>query len=381
MSRSPPSLGVRVAPYLAVFSMGHVMFGYAGAPALFLRTYEIDYASFGLLMSATLLSFVFVQWPASELVERVSTTRILLGTTAAHAAIAVTLDLTPNYPVLLGLRFLWGIAAGMLLSVGATHIARLYEGKAASRQQGLLGGMLTLGGAVGFVLAPWFVTATDGLGVQAAGALFALPSVALLWYDRHDDSTAPTGTNRDGLLLSAAAHPTVILASLCYVAIISSYMTLSTFMTAYFDDLGVFGQLNALVLVTATAGRSVGAGAVSRLAVCDSHIIGVATALALTGFITLTTVSSGLLLVTLPFIIMLAVSVPFGAVYNVAANATASEGAALATVIAAGNIVALALPVITGMLRDLTGSFKPAFFLLALLNAVAVAAAILLKRY
>ncbi|MEA5387786.1 MFS transporter [Haloarculaceae archaeon H-GB11] len=125
--------------------MGYVTFAYAGVPAFFLDRYDIGYAAFGLLMSATLLPFVLVQWPASRLVERATSTRLLLGATVAQGALALTLDFAPSYEVLLGLRFLWGIAAGTLLSVGATHVARLYEGTAASRQQGLYGGMLTLG--------------------------------------------------------------------------------------------------------------------------------------------------------------------------------------------------------------------------------------------
>jgi cyanate permease len=77
---------------------------------------------------------------------------------------------------------------------------------------------------------------------------------------------------------------------------------------------------------------------------------------------------------------MLAVSVPFGAIYNVAAGATAAEGSALAMVIAVGNLVALVLPVVTGSIRDATGGYEGAFMILVGLNTLAIGAAVLITR-
>ncbi|OYR82919.1 MFS transporter, partial [Halorubrum sp. E3] len=113
--------------------MGYVMFGYAGVPDFYLSQYDIGYTSFGLMLSAILLPLVLAQWPASRLVERTTTTRLLIVATVAQAGLASTVDFAPTFPTVLALRFLWGIAAGLVLSVGATHIARLYSGDAASR--------------------------------------------------------------------------------------------------------------------------------------------------------------------------------------------------------------------------------------------------------
>jgi nitrate/nitrite transporter NarK len=360
--------------------MGYVMFGYAGVPEFVRGTYGIDYAAFGLLLSATLGPFVLVQWPVSRLLARTTTTRLLLIATVAHAVVALALDVAPTYASLLTLRTLWGVAGGAVLSVGATHVARLYQGDAASRQQGLYGGMITLGGAVGFLLAPRFVATTAGVGVHALGTALALPAVAALWYHRDDRLTRPRGAGGDTPTLSVVTDPTVALASLCYVAVIGSYLTLSTFVTAYFAGLGVIGPLNALVLATATLGRAVGGSAVFRLPLSDVGVIGGAAAVAVAGFALLAGLPGGPLLVALPFVVMVAVSVPFGAVYNVAASTTAVEGTALATVVAVGNLVALVLPVVTGAIRDATGGYAGAFALLVGLNAVALAAALLLRR-
>ena len=248
MSSTRPPWGLRVAPHLAVLSMGYVMFGYAGVPAFFIEQYDIGYAAFGLLMSATILPIVLVQWPASRLVERTTAVRALLAATLASAGIALTLDFAPSYEAMLGLRFLWGLAGGISISVGATHVARLYEGAAASRQQGLYGGMVTLGGAVGFLTAPRFVALTDGVGVHALGAVVALPAIGFLWLHQSDRLTAPTTSSNDASPFAVATNRGVLLAALCYVAIISSYITLSTVVTAYYDELGVVGPLNVMVL-------------------------------------------------------------------------------------------------------------------------------------
>jgi len=380
MSPTDPPLGLRIAPHLAVVSMGYVMFGYAGVPEFYLNQYDISYASFGLMLSATLLPFVLVQWPASRLVERTTTTRLLITATVVQAGIAATVDFAPTFPTVLGLRFLWGIAAGMVLSVGATHVARLYSGDAASRQQGVYGGMLTLGGAFGFLITPRLVSATSGIGIPALGTLIAIPAVGTLYVNRADRLTASSETPSDTPGASVLTNPVVILASLCYVAAIGSYLTLSTFITSYFEDIGILGPLNALVLGVATLGRAAGGNAVVSFRVTDPKIIAGASTVAVLGFGTLAAAPAGPLRVGLPLLVMLAVSLPFGAIYNVAADATTAEGSALAMVIAIGNLVALVLPVVTGSIRDATGGYEGAFMILVGLNVLAIGAATLITR-
>lgn len=380
MTRTDPPLGLRVAPHLAVVSVGYVMFGYAGVPEFYLRRYEIGYASFGLMLSATLLPFVLVQWPASRLVKRTATTRLLVAATVAQAALASTVDFAPTFPAALGLRFLWGLGGGLVLSVGATHVARLYDGDAASRQQGVYGGMLTLGGAFGFLIAPRLTAATNGVGIHALGALVAVPAVGALYRNRSDRLTAPPNAASGAADASALTDRVVLLASLCYVAAIGSYLTLSAFVTAYFEDVGIGGPLNALVLGVATLGRAAGGSAVVGLPVTDPKVIAGASTVAALGFGALAAAPSGPLRVGLPVLVMLAVSLPFGAIYNVAAGAAAAEGSALATVIAIGNLVALALPAVTGSIRDATGGYEGAFALLVGLNALAIGSAVLIAR-
>ena len=379
MTDAPPTL--RYAPHAAVLSAGYVVFSYAAVPRELMAALDIGFAAFGLLMSAALLSFVLVQPIASRLVESTSTTRVLLAATVAHALLAVALDAAGTFTTILALRLCWGAAGGLILSVGATHVARLYDGDAATFQQGVFGGTLTLGGAVGFLLAPRLITATGGAGLYGFGAVLALPAVGVLWHHRNDRRTEPNSAtaDRDASALAAATDRTVVLASVCYVAVIGSYITISTFVTSYFEGLGVVGSANAAVLLLATVGRASGGVAVGRGAVGDARLIGGASFLGAVGLAALAVgvgaeTGAGLV-VALPLVVMFAVSVPFGAVYNVAASATASEGAALAMVVAVGNVAALVLPAVTGTIRDATGEYGGGFALLATLNLVAVAAA------
>lgn len=374
---------LRYAPHAAVLSVGYVLFGYAAVPALLVDRLGIGFASFGLLMSAALLSFVLVQGVAGRLTDRYSTTRVLLAGTAAHAALAVALDVATTFGLALALRLLWGLAGGLVLSVGAAHVAGHHRGSVATLQQGVYGGMASFGGAVGFLLVPRIVAATGGPGLYAAGAVLALPAIGALWRYSDAGRSAGTDTGTDGSsprpsLRRVATHPVVVLASLFYVAVIGSNVTISTFITAYFDELGLVGPLNAFVMLMATLGRAAGGVAVWRGGVGDTALIGGSIGIAAVGLGALAVGPGAALVVALPLAVMFGVSVPFGAIYNVAASATVHEGRALATVIAVGNFAALVLPAVTGLLRDVTGGYRGGFALLAAVNAAAVAGALVL---
>ncbi|MGB9987235.1 MFS transporter [Salarchaeum japonicum] len=367
---TPRSL--RYAPHVAVFAVGYVTFTYSAVPGYVAARYGATITTVGLLMSAALLSFVLAQAVADRLASRWTTTQVLVGLVVAHAVLAVALDFAPSLASLLVLRALWGLAGGLLLSIGATHVARLHEGRAATRQQGVYGGMLTLGGAFGFLLAEPVVSLTGGFGVHALGAPLALPALAMLWPHRHGTRTA--GTAASGGFRAVLANRVVLVAALCYVATIGAYITLSTFITSYFDDLGVTGPLNAVVLVTATAGRAVGGVVSARWGVSDARVVSLTTLVGALAFLGLL-VDARLVALAGPLVAMIAVSLPFGAVYNLAAAATAQETAALAFVVAAGNVAAVVLPTLTGVVRARTGGYAAVFCVLAgLLVAASLAA-------
>ncbi|NHN40248.1 MFS transporter [Halorubellus sp. JP-L1] len=367
MPRDP----LRYVPHVLVASVGYVVFAYAALPDLLTARLGIGLSEFGLLMSAPLAAFVVVQRPASRWVGEHTSTRVLFAGGVAHVALAFTLDLSTSFPVVLALRGLWGFAGGLLLSVGATHISRLADGTSGTRQQGVYGGLLTFGGMLGFLFAPTLVERFGWLALHAPGAVVAIPGLAVCAHSLSDARTAPTGTVAAG---GVVLHPVVLLAATCYVAVIGSYVTLSTFVTAYFDDLGVLASLNAIVLGAATTGRFVGGETAWRFALSDRRLVATSTGAAAVGFGALAVTGNATALVVLPFVVMLAVSIPFGAVYNLAAEATDAEGTALATVVAVGNVAAVALPPITGTIREATGSYAGAFLVLGTLNAVAAAA-------
>ena len=373
------SRGLQYAPHVANFSLGYVMFTYTAVPSFFVSYYHTSLPMIGLLMSMTLVSFVLAQPIASRLIARYSSTRVLIGILVAHAVIAVALDLAPTLRLVFVLRTLWGLVAGLLVSVGATHIARLHSGEMGTLQQGVYGGVLTLGGAVGFLLAPWFVSVGNGFGIHAAGALGAIVAVGLLWQHRDGDQTAPgSDSTQDRTVHNILQNPTVLAAAICYVAIIGSYVTLSTFVTSYFNDLGVVGPLNVAVLVMASVGRALGGPAVSRFSLTDERLIRITTAVAAVAFLALL-VQSRMTAVVFPLVAMGAVSLPFGAVYNLAADATPYEGVAIAFVIGTGNIASVVLPAVTGIALTATGGYHVTFILLAILNGLAAFSLVLVR--
>jgi MFS family permease len=384
-------VGIRYGPHLVAFSVGYVLFSYASVPGVVVDHFSVGYAAVGLLMSAALAAFVVVQTVGGRLVDNRSTVPVLLAVAVVNAGLAAIMDFVSSFSLLLALRALWGLAGGLAVTVCATQLARVYEGPTATWHQALNGAMFTAGGAVAFVVTPTLVGVTGWVGVHAAGALAALPGLLALLtsYGRADRarpaSAADSRPERrsDGgpqrSRLAVLRSPLVLLAAACNAATLGAYVTLSTFVAAYFADLGVAGPLSALALAVASLGRVGGGIAVLRPDVADGTVIAGAAGVGGIGLLALV-VGDGTLLVLLPLVALAAVSLPFGAIFTVASTATNRDGTAVAVVVAAGNGAALVLPAVTGWLRDLTGGYGVAFALMGVLNLAAAAAGIAIAR-
>jgi len=99
--------------------------------------------------------------------------------TATHVLLAITIDVANSFLLLFTLRTIWGLVGGAVLTVGATHIARLHQGTVATRQQGLYGGVLTLGGAIAFLLAPLLLARIGLIGLHTRGALLGVLAIVV----------------------------------------------------------------------------------------------------------------------------------------------------------------------------------------------------------
>jgi nitrate/nitrite transporter NarK len=382
------SRSLTVAPHLSMLSVGYTLFAFASVPAVVRERFGTSFVSVGLLMSAVLLSFSAVQLPAGRLLDSASSIRISLGAVAAHGALSVALDFAPDLTSLLALRVAWGLAGGLVLTAGATHFDRLYDGPTATRHQGILGGMVTLGGALAFLTAPVIVRTTGWVGVHAATLPLAVAAAVAFVRGGRNDAARRRADGHGGSLglRTLFARPprpgrAVWLAGLCYVAVLGGYITLSTFVSSYLSDLGVVGRSDAAILLLASLGRIGGGVVAEEYSAAGTRIIVASLSVAVAGFLGLA-VFSGLALVVLPFVTILAVSSPFGAVFNVAAEVADGDerGTALSVVIAVGNFAALTLPLVTGVVRDVTGGYRAAFGLLAVLCAAAVLAGRYLGR-
>lgn len=385
MVNSTP-LGLRYSPFLLVFSIGYMTFGYASVPMVITSQFEVGLPSIGLLMSMILLAYGLIQIPSGWIVNTSGTIRVLLVGTVLHIILAVLLDLAPTFESLLALRFIWGVISGLLVTAGATHIARLYPGDAATRMQGIYGGVLTTGGAFGFFTVPIITARTGWFGIHAIGGLLAFPvfvrlapyaRVSAREYSELEPATDGPGANYLSRILR---DRTICLVSLCYAAILVSYITLSTFVTSYFEDTGVLVSLNAFILLIAGMSRAIGGIGAKRLQMSDSYTIIVAATLAALGFVVLARTNNTLLAAVAPMVIMFSVSVPFGAVYNIASKAEVGDGLGLGVVLAVGNLIALLFPPIAGVIREISGGYADVFLLLAGVNIAAVGAGIALNR-
>lgn len=369
-------------PHVAMIGVGFTMFGYAGVPGVIFDRFGIGLTAFGLVMTATLLPFVIVQALSGYLTRRYTTTYLLQWTVIAHLLLTIPLELVGSYQLFLLARFLWGGAAGLLLTVGATHVARLVGDESASQEQGIYGGMITLGGALGFLVGPVLAPYAGSAGLHLGGAIIAGPALVLLAHA--DDTLTRAGERAEqagvGPTWTVLTHPVVLWAAVFYFAVLGSYLTVSTFITTYFDELGVRGPLNAVVLLLTSVGRAAGGISAATLAVGDTGLIGTGLVVTTVGFGALGLISAGGAVVVIPLVAMFAVAVPFGGIFNLTAQVTAREGSALAVVVAVGNTAALVLPPVIGQLREITGSYRSGFVLLSGLNLIALAGVWWIRR-
>ena len=74
---SSSALAPRLAPHVAVASVGYVVFALAGVPDAVTTRLGVDLGSFGLVVSGALGAFVVAQPVASRLTRRYPTTRLL----------------------------------------------------------------------------------------------------------------------------------------------------------------------------------------------------------------------------------------------------------------------------------------------------------------
>jgi predicted MFS family arabinose efflux permease len=390
----PPWL-FRYAPHFASMHVGYLVFAYASIPDVFRLRLGVSFADLGLLMSAALGAIVVVQVPAGRLVDRYSASTVLLAGTLASATLAVTLDLAGTFRSLLAARFLWGVAVGVIVTAATTQIARTHRGRSVTVQSGLFAAMTNVGGAVGFLLAPRLVSGALALpvpvslpagGIHTLGVLLAAPTVAglLAYWGSGAAVTAPSESDRGasdaGATLAVLRDPVVVAAALGNAAVLGSYVTLSTFVTDFYSALGVVLPLNVAVLLFGGAGRA-GGGFAVRFAE-DRVVLAASATLATAGFLALAASPGDVLgpaLLVLPALTMVAVSLPNGAAYGLAAGSGARHGPALSVVVAAGNTAAVVLPVVAGAIRDATGGYGLAFVVLAAVNVLAVAGALRIR--
>lgn len=381
-----PHFGIRYGPHLVALSVGYVVFSYAAVPGIIMAEFEVGFTAVGLLMSVVLVSFVGVQTVGGRLVNDRPTLPILLLIAIVSAVLSTVLDLVTSFGALLGLRAVWGLVGGLAVTVCATHISRVYQGATATWHQSLNGGMFTFGGAVAFLLTPRVMEITGWFGLHAISSLIAIPAIVVLWKSRHQSKlTRPRTDSTIEKQSESRSHleifhnRIVVLAAVCNVATLGAYITLSTFVTAYFDDVGIAGPLNAFALLIASLGRFGGGIAMVRPEIEDGMIIAIASGIGAVSLLVLIA-GEGIFLVILPLFALAAVSLPFGAIFKTTAASATRDATAVAIVVAAGNAGGLALPAITGWIRDTTGGYDGAFAVLALLNLGAVVAGVVISR-
>lgn len=156
--------------------------------------FHLSGAQQGMLLGATGLATLVISLPAGTLSDRVGAKRLTLGACGLMAASQFAQAWAPAFAVLLGSRFLFGTAYGVLWTAGLTWLA---GGAPGQRGNSVLGGSVAISGTgtiAGPAVSGWLV---QYLGVSlpfaASGVLLAMITAALGILAR----SAPSAAARD----------------------------------------------------------------------------------------------------------------------------------------------------------------------------------------
>lgn len=200
----------------ALFAIGVGAYALIYAPQPLLRvigqSYEVSAAQSALLMSATTFALAFFVLFWGAMTSRIAERTIIIGGLAGAILISVIIPFAPNWPLLIALRALQGIALAGPLTATLAWVGRHVEAPSIAQVSGLYIAGTTVGGMTGRLLSG-FVNELAGdwrFGIAAVSIMaVVLGGVAHLLLPRAKGQEAPRkagATARFGMEASAKVY-------------------------------------------------------------------------------------------------------------------------------------------------------------------------------
>ena len=333
----------------------------------------------GLLSTFLFLGLAVMYIPAGILIDRFGQRRILLGASLLLVIGAVLLPLAPNLAVVLLCRFLVGLGSGAAFVAGAGIAASL--GKHSALGQGLYGGSVQVGAALGLLLTPQLLTTVGWRGSFLIWGLLGILSI-IAWlfisdgYQQHTRQKMSVGTalrSRAVWTLGLSHMGTFGLGN-AIAAWIAIYLAFN-----YGLPLALAATLGSLALLVGMFCRPLGGILIGRKIIGAIPLLRIGTILGCLGVAFL---AIPLHFPPLAFLGMLSIAIgstiPYTSVFNEAANLRdVGKGVAQGFVSVISTPTVILGPPLIGFLFQSTHSFTLAFGAIALFDCIAVTASFL----
>lgn len=375
--------------FLSYLIFGLSWIGYSPFLKEFQALYGLSYGQAGLLISSVSFAKIFVPFLAGWLAVRLGIKRALL---LGMLCICVSLlsPFMPDYFLLLASRFAFGVGGAVLVTLFGSAILQWFPANERPVVNGINGVAVNAG-----ITLSLFLTVPLAERFGRTGTLAAYAGISLLlalgwWVFGRERNAAPAFA----AALPAESYANVLrmretwLLALGFAGPLSLYLVFNTWLPTFYHQthgmtLAQGSQLTGLANLVGIPAAVIGGVLTKHLAARKPFIWGSAIVLSVSGF--------GLYLIRDPAWIT-ASAVVFGIslfLWVAPLTTLAMElpgmtpvrfGMVMGVFFGVSYIVAFFAPMITGALRDATGSFQPGFFLFTISCWSLVVAGILLPE-
>lgn len=353
---------------------------------------SLSYTKAGLLLSAFFYAYMAMQLPAGVLGDRLGRRRVLLGGLLLGALASLLTGLAGGFLTLFLARLFTGLSQGTLFSNDRTIIATYTPKEKMALGQGVSFSGLGLGTALGLFLAGTLGEVMPWRGVFVAFALAPLLAALLLWRFISEPPRS-TGASRQGSIREVVRHRNLWILGAAGIMPVYIQFVLATWAPLFFAEIGV-GELGRSALYASLQGlpapfsllalgwladRAHRKG-ISRKVVVALTIVLAGASFAAMGFVLHTGGSPALLAA-----LMLATSFFFwgawGPIFAILSDVIPASllGTAFGLLNLTIFVGALAGPVFTGWMKDMTGSFAWGCYVGGLVSVLGAAIALTLR--
>jgi nitrate/nitrite transporter NarK len=378
--RQPSNIPLRIGALCLTSAVTAVNYTNYGPLIPILRTdLQIDNGQAGLMSTLLFLGLAVMYIPAGALADRFGQRPVLIGSSILMAAGGVLLPLFPNFTWILFCRTITGFGAGGAFVAGAGVAASM--GKHSSLAQGLYGGSVQVGSALGLLFTPLLY---DWFGWRGAFLFWGLLAilVVITWLIVNDGQAAHTPTRID--VKAGLRSPAVWTLGLSHMGTFGLGNAVAAWIAVYLAyqyglSLGLAATLGSLALLTGMFFRPLGGILIGR------GIIGAIPLLRLGTIMGFIGVAFLALPLHLPFLVVagmaliaIGATIPYTSVFNEAARLRdVGKGVAqgLVSVISVPTVI-LGPPII-GLLFEHTGNFTLAFGSILIFSTIAVSSSFL----